>query len=115
MCQYPPKPVFDASKLLVDVHTPSGKVLTDRFQWSTSTAYRNDRAKSPSVSVNELGTYRFTVKNDALWDWNGILSVKLQVQRFEKPYFYLGIAGYIVALLYVTLVTASTIKTKHKK
>jgi hypothetical protein len=67
------------------------------------------------VSVTEPGTYRFSIRNDALWEWDGFLSVNVQLQRFEKPYFYWGIAGFIIALGYVAFVIVSTYKTRHKK
>ena len=110
---FKPNTLFNPSKLLVDVHPPNGAVVTDSFHW-TSTAFRSDRASSPRVPVTEPGTYRFSVRNDALWDWNGFLTVNVQIQRFEKPYFYGGIAGFIIAIGYVVLVTASTYKSRHQ-
>ena len=110
---FKPNTLFNPSKLLVDVHPPNGAVVTDTFHW-TSTAFRSDRASSPKVPVTELGTYRFSVRNDALWDWDGFLTVNVQIQRFEKPYFYWGIAGFIIAIGYVVLVTASTYKNRHR-
>jgi DNA-binding transcriptional ArsR family regulator len=105
---------FISPKLLVDVHTPNGTVLADSFQW-TSTAFRSDRVSSPSVSVTEPGTYLFSIRNDAPWDWDGFLSVNLQLQRFEKPYFYWGVAGFIIALGYVAVVTAVAYRARQAR
>jgi DNA-binding transcriptional ArsR family regulator len=103
---------IDLSKLLVDVYTPNGTVITDNFHW-TSNISSSDRVSSPSVPVTQPGTYRFRIKNDALCDWNGFLTVNSQLQRFEKPYFYWGIVGFIIALGYVIWVTASAYKKRH--
>jgi DNA-binding transcriptional ArsR family regulator len=103
---------IDISKLLVNIYTPNGTMITDSFHWASNTS-SSDRVSSPSVPVTQPGTYRFTIKNDALRDWNGFLTVNVQLQRFEKPYFYWGIVGFIIALGYVVWVTASTYKTRH--
>jgi hypothetical protein len=103
----------DPSKLLVDIHLPNGDVLTDSFHWTTP-AFRSDRASSLSAPVTEPGNYSFRIKNNNQWDWDGSMMVTIQLQHFEKPCFYWGVAGFIIALGYVALVTVSTIKTRHR-
>jgi DNA-binding transcriptional ArsR family regulator len=103
----------DPSKLLVDIHLPNGDVLTDSFHWTTP-AFRSDRASSLSAPVTEPGNYSFRIKNNNQCDWDGSIMVTIQLQHFEKPCFYWGVAGFIIALGYVALVTISTIKTRHR-
>ena len=100
------------SNLEVRVHVSNGTVLTENFYRSKENRF--DTSSSTPVTITKPTTYTFEITNKGSWDWNGALVANLQFQSFEKPFFYWGIAGFIIALGYVVLVTILTIRTKNK-
>ena len=108
-----PNEASDPSNLELKVFTPEGSIYTETF-YRTRDMNRMDTSISPSVAIAQKGTYNFKITNNALWDWNGFLTVNLQFQHFEKPYFYWGIVGFVIALGYIALVTVTTHKTIQK-
>jgi len=102
----------DPSSLELKIFTPEGTVLTETF-YRTRYMNRIDTSMSPPVAITQTGTYTFKITNRGSRDWNGLLTANLQVQHFEKPFFYWGIVGFAIALGYVGLVTATAYKTRH--
>lgn len=109
-----PNVATDPSNLEVETYTPEGAMLTDNF-YRTGQVSRIDTTSSLPITITQEGTYNFKITNKGSWDWNGFLTVNLQFQYFEKPYFYWGIAGFVIALGYIALVTTTIHKTRHKK
>lgn len=103
----------DPSNLELKIFTPEETILTETF-YRTRYMNRIDTSISPPVAITQTGTYTFKITNRGSWDWNGFLTANLQFQHFEKPYFYWGIAGFVIALGYIALVTVAIYKTRHK-
>ena len=98
--------------LEVKIYEPKGTNLTGIFERNDKN--RIDSSSSPSVPITQTGLYTFQITNNAEWDWNGYLSINIEIQHFEKPYFYWGIVGFMISMGYIVLVTAATYKTRHK-
>ena len=88
-------------------------MLTENF-YRSGEVNRIDTTNSLPVPITQPGTYKFKITNKAQWDWNGFLTVNLQFQYFEKPYFYWRIFGFAIAMGYIALVTTAIYKTRHK-
>jgi hypothetical protein len=115
----------DFSRLSVDIHTPDGNVITDCFQrgeepyvnylyilqpgWfiepSNTTKFR-----SYEIPINQSGSYKMTITNEGESSWSGKFSLYLKSQRMERPYFYWGIIGLVIALYYMIFVAAINIR-----
>jgi hypothetical protein len=89
------------NSLLVDVYLPDGTALRDSLQYTYG---RADHFTSPIVPVKTMGTYQFAITNSDQSDWSGTLAPNVQISQTEKPYFYYGIAGLILALGYLTFI-----------
>jgi hypothetical protein len=98
----------DPSNLEVAIAAPEGATIQDNFFQSGGTA------SSPLVPITQEGLYKFMITNKDICDWNGFLTVNVQLQHYEKPYFYWGVVGFIIALGYIGLVTAARYKTRNK-
>ncbi|MQY62638.1 helix-turn-helix domain-containing protein [archaeon] len=108
-----PNVATDPLNLEVETYTPEGAMLTDNF-YRTGQVPRIDTTSSLPIAITQEGTYNFKITNKGSWDWNGFLTVNLQFQHVEKPYFYWGIVGFAIALGYIALVTITVHKTRHK-
>ena len=97
------------SNLEVTISAPEGTTIQDNFFQSGGTA------SSPLVPITQEGLYKFTITNKDIWDWNGFLTVNVQIQHYEKPYFYLGVVGIIIAVGYIILVTTADYRRRHTK
>jgi DNA-binding transcriptional ArsR family regulator len=98
--------------LEVDVYTPTGNRSLGELDWTYG---KIDHFTSPIVEVNELGTYRFVIKNNDSDEWTGILRPYVEWQIIEKPYFYYGIAGFAAAFGYLTLVIIQFLRRQGKE
>jgi DNA-binding transcriptional ArsR family regulator len=98
--------------LVVDVYVPTGTSSLGELEWTYG---RIDHFTSPVVEVNELGTYRFLIKNNDSGEWTGVLRPYVEWQITEKPYFYYGIAGFAAAFGYLTLVTIQFLRQQRKE
>ncbi|UCC58248.1 MAG: hypothetical protein JSW14_07865 [Candidatus Bathyarchaeum sp.] len=81
--------------LVIDVYTPTGTKSLGKLEWTYG---KIDHFTSPIVEVNQLGTYRFVIKNNDSNEWTGILTPKVEWQLMEKPYFYYGATGLIISI-----------------
>ena len=70
--------------LLVDVYTPNENKSLDRLDWTYG---KIEHFISPIVDVNQLGTYRFIIKNNDSNEWTGVITPNVEWQIIEKPYF----------------------------
>ena len=110
----------DFSQLSVDVTTPNGTVVNDCFQSFDpytvdyvpilQSGWLIDSSNPPSfrsceIPISELGAYEVKITNVGSAPWSGKFSINLKSQRMEKPFFYLGIAGLVAALVYLILAT----------
>ncbi len=101
-------------KFSIKVYLPNGTEPTSGYDTFTTIGGAKYLA-GPQIQVTQLGTYRFEITNNDSFDWTGTLSPNLQWQQLEKPYFYYGVAGLIIALGYVAFVTAGLLKMKKNK
>jgi hypothetical protein len=73
---------------------------------------------SPTVEVNQEGTYRFVIRTDNSSEWithyNGSVTPILQWQITEKPYVSYGILGFVISAGYIALVSYNVLKSKTK-
>jgi len=97
---------------LVDVYCPNENKSLGELEWTYG---KIDHFTSPVVEVNELGTYRFVIKNNDPDEWTGVLRPYVEWQITEKPYFYYGIAGFAAAFIYLALVTIQFLRQKEKE
>ena len=116
----------DFSQIAADVYTPSGKAITDCFQYSDSytvnyvsilePGWLMDSSNMPSfrscdIPIDEVGAYEVKITNRGSAPWSGKFSVNLSSQRMERPYFYWGITGIVAALGY--LIFAATLSIRR--
>ncbi len=80
---------------MIDVYTPTGTKSLGKLEWTYG---KIDHFTSPIVEVNQLGTYRFVIKNNDSNEWTGVLTPKVEWQLMEKPYFYYGVAGLVISI-----------------
>jgi hypothetical protein len=102
------------SNLSVTVYKPDGTIETDGFDW-ISLVWGINHIRSPAVEVMQLGIYRFEITNNDSHDWNGVLTPDAEWQRVEKPYFYYGIAGFVAAFGYLTLVITKLLRRQGRE
>jgi len=93
--------------LVVDVYTPTGNKSLGKLDWTYG---KIDHFTSLIVEVNQLGTYRFVIKNNDTDEWTGVLTPNVEWQITEKPYFYYGIAGFAAAFGYLIIVITLTVR-----
>jgi hypothetical protein len=98
--------------LVVDVYMPNENKSLDKLDWTYG---KIDHFTSPTVEVNQLGTYWFVIKNNDSSEWTGVLTPNVEWQIIEKPYFYYGIAGFAAAFGYLTLVIIQFLRQKEKE
>lgn len=98
--------------LEVDVYCPNENESLGELEWTYG---KIDHFTSPVVEVDELGTYRFVIKNNDSDEWTGVLRPYVEWQIIEKPYFYYGIAGFAAAFGYLTLVTIQFLRRQGKE
>jgi hypothetical protein len=98
--------------LEVIVYTPTGNRSLGELDWTYG---KIDHFTSPIVEVNELGTYRFVIKNNDSDEWTGVLRPYIEWQIIEKPYFYYGTAGFAAAFGYLTLVIIQFLRRQRKE
>jgi len=98
--------------LEVDVYMPNENKSLGKLDWTYG---KIDHFISPIVEVNQLGTYRFVIKNNDSDEWTGVLRPYVEWQIIEKPYFYYGIAAFAAAFGYLTLVTIQFLRHQGKE
>ncbi|MEM3700228.1 MAG: hypothetical protein QXL57_05115 [Candidatus Bathyarchaeia archaeon] len=54
------------------------------------------------IEVAQAGTYKFELKNCNTQDTHVFLHIYIEETVFEKPYFYYGVLGITIAVLYPT-------------
>ena len=81
--------------LTVNVYTPNENRSLGKLDWTYG---KIDHFTSPIVEVNQLGTYRFVIKNNDSDEWTGALTPNVEWQVMEKPYFYYGAAGLVISI-----------------
>jgi hypothetical protein len=108
-----PSDATDPYNIELEINTPEETKLTQTFEWTRPHSF--EHSSSPPVAVTQAGTYDFTFTNVGSLNWNSFLKVILQFQHFEKPYFYWGVAGFIIACGYIILVAATSYRTRTKK
>ncbi|PVX25816.1 MAG: hypothetical protein CW691_03330 [Candidatus Bathyarchaeum sp.] len=106
-----PNEATDPSNLELELYTPDGTLLTETFY--RSGINRIDASSSQPVQVTQPWNYTFKIANKGSSDWNGFLTINLQHQHFEKPCFYWGLVGLIIAIGYIALVTITSYTTRH--
>lgn len=99
----------DPSNLKVKVSSPEGTIIQDSFFASTGIA------SSVLVPITQEGSYKFEITNNDVWEWNGFLTINVQIQHFEKPYFYWGILGIVAAGVYLALTAIFSMKQSRQK
>ena len=104
----PPRPPNDIE---VDVYMPTETKSLGKLDWTYGDI---DHFTSPTVEVNQLGTYRFVIKNSGSSVWTGLLTPNLQWQIIEKPYFNYGIIGFVISAVYIALFSYNVLKSKNK-
>ncbi|PVX26929.1 MAG: hypothetical protein CW716_04935 [Candidatus Bathyarchaeum sp.] len=104
-----PKSGTDPSNLKVKVSSPNGIITQDSFFASTGIA------SSILVPIAQEGAYKFEITNNDVWEWNGFLTVNVQIQHFEKPYFYWGILGIVAAGVYLAVTAIFSIKQSRQQ
>ena len=107
-----PSEVTDSSNIEVNVYDHEEKVLSENFYHTSTSNFYSSRI-SP-ITVRQPTTYTFQITNEGPYDWNGFLVINFQFLTYERPYFYWGIAGTIIALGYMVLFAATTVKTRSK-
>ena len=65
---------------------------------------------SCAVPINQLGTYRLNITNNGGFIWNKDFSLYITSQRMERPFFYWGILGLMIALGYLILLATGCIR-----
>jgi len=98
--------------LVVDVYIPNENKSLGKLDWTYG---KIDHFTSPTVEVNQLGTYRFVIKNNGSSEWAGVLTPNVEWQIIEKPYFYYGIAGFVAAFGYLTLVITKLLRRQGRE
>jgi hypothetical protein len=98
--------------LEVDVYIPNENKSLGKLDWTYG---KIDHFTSPTVEVNQLGTYRFFIKNNDSSEWTGVLTPNVEWQIIEKPYFYYGIAGFVAAFGYLTLVITKLLRRQGRE
>ncbi len=86
------------NNITIDVYTPNENMSLGRLDWTYG---KIDHFVSPIVEVNQLGTYRFVIKNNDSNEWTGVITPNVEWQIIEKPYFYYGIMGLVFATGYL--------------
>ncbi len=107
-----PNEVTDPSNLEVKVYDHEETVLSENFYHGSTSNFYSSRTQP--VTVTQPTTYAFQITNNGSYDWNGFLVIDLKFQTYERPYFYWGITGIIIALGYILLATTTTIKTRNR-
>ena len=107
-----PNEATDPSNLEVEVYTPEETILTENFYREITSRF--DTSSSPPIPVTRPCTYTFKITNKGSWDWNGFLMVNLEYKHFEKPNFWWGIVGFIIAVGHIVLVTITSHKARNK-
>ena len=97
--------------LLVDVYTPNENKSLGELDWTYG---KIDHFTSPIVEVNQLGTYRFIMKNNDSNEWTGVLRPNVEWQIIEKPYFYYGIMGLVFATGYLGFMSYRLLSKSQK-
>ena len=98
--------------LEVDVYTPTENRSLGELDWTYG---KINHFTSSSVDVNQLGTYRFVIKNNDSSEWAGVLRPYVEWQIIEKPYFYYGTFGLLIAIGYIALLSFILLKSKYDK
>ena len=94
---------------LVTVYKPDGTMATDTFT-EIGESFSIDHLSSPNAEITQPGTYRYEIKNNGSQDWRGTLTPNISWQLVEKPYFYYGVSGLLIALLYPVLISSRLLK-----
>ena len=112
----------------VDVQAPDGTPTSSILQKRSVTYYDVNDSSSSQVSyvipesgntkgysscavpINQLGTYRLNITNNGGFIWNKDFSLYITSQRMERPFFYLGILGLMIALGYLILLATGSIR-----
>jgi DNA-binding transcriptional ArsR family regulator len=97
--------------LLVDVYTPNENKSLGELDWTYG---KIDHFTSPIVEVNQLGSYRFIMKNNDSSEWTGVLRPNVEWQIIEKPYFYYGIMGLVFATGYLVFMAYQILSKSQK-
>lgn len=93
--------------LVVDVYTPTGNASLGQLEWTYG---KIEHFTSPTVEVNQLGTYRFVITNNDSEEWTGTLRPYVEWQILEKTYFYYGIAGLAMSMVCLALISYYLLK-----
>jgi DNA-binding transcriptional ArsR family regulator len=97
--------------LTVDVHTPNTHLQSADLDWYYT---KIDHFISPVAEVDQLGTYRFVIKNNEETEWTGEILPNVEWKITEKPYFVYGTAGVAIAVAYLGLLTYLHTRKQHK-
>jgi len=97
--------------LTVDAYTPNENKSLGELDWTYG---KIDHFTSPIVEVNQLGTYRFIMKNNDSNEWTGVLRPNVEWQIIEKPYFYYGIMGLVFATGYLVFMSYRLLSKSQK-
>jgi DNA-binding transcriptional ArsR family regulator len=102
----------DGKAVTTDVHEAYGAVYGEHNLWTWGGL---DHYVSSSVQVAQLGAYHFVLTNTSPSNWNGTVLPQVQWQLMNKPYYYWGVAGIVVASACLILITVQLLATKRKK
>ncbi|MDG6223652.1 MAG: winged helix-turn-helix transcriptional regulator [Candidatus Bathyarchaeota archaeon] len=104
--------MFNGSGFEFEISSPDGTIKREYYQKDINSL---DINSFPSVTITQEGTYTFNITNpNNLGDQSGALTLNIQIVHFEKPYFYWGVAGAIIAAGYIVLVTFTKAESKNK-
>jgi DNA-binding transcriptional ArsR family regulator len=98
------------------VYGPNGETSYWTPQWKTD-GKTTEYFIPTSIDVTTPGKYEFDISYGAggIVGWNGYLTLNAAWQVLERPYFYYGLAGMIIALGYVAFVAVGLIETVKRK
>jgi hypothetical protein len=101
--------------LPLGVHGPNGETSNWTPQWKTD-GKTTDYSIPTSIDVTTPGKYEFDISYGAggIVGWNGYMTLNAAWQFIERPYFYYGLAGLIMALGYVAFVVVDRVQTAKR-
>ncbi len=105
-----------APSLPMVVHLPNGETSNWTPQWKTD-GKTTEYYVPTSIDVTAPGKYVFDISYGAggIVGWDGYMTINAVWQFTEKPYFYYGVAGVIIALGCVAFVVIKWVRTAKRK
>jgi hypothetical protein len=99
------------------MYRPNGSSSEWIPQWNVTGSHTVYTIPS-NIDITAPGKYEFELSQGNLGgkaDWTGFLTVTWAWQSIERPYFYYGFVGLIIALGYITFVTVGLLQKRKTK